>query len=310
MKNEEFKNKLKILQLKSANKSFSNRNLIKNYSHNKFSLQNSSNNLNSKYLTAARKQKLNHSSNKIYDKDLIYNLDEQNFDNNNHYHNSNNSLHTLNPKKIELIGRNMNHENMNYFSSNNKMSSKKLFKVNSELNFSKFYKSNDKIRNNYNSINKKDKSHYKNFTNNPIQNLNSNNTIKIENINNIQNYNSYHIIKKSNSINKKSDRINQFDHSSKKDMNEFMHFNTPISKLKQCAELDKSARTEPRNFQRKKLAFYDEIDDLNIFGDSNRVKVVVKFRPMNNVENVLSNIHIYVNYIYIFYIIKSLSFNL
>jgi hypothetical protein len=309
MKNDEFKNKLKIMQLKSANKSSSNRNLIKNYSHNKFSLQNSSNNLNSKYLTTDRKQKLNNSTNKICDKDLIYNLDLQNFDNNNHYHNSNKSLHTLNPKKIELIGRNMNPDNMNYFSSNNKMSSKKLFKVNSESNFSKFYKSNDKIGNNYNSVNKNNKSHNKNLTNNPIQNLNSNNTIKIENINNIKNYNSYHIIKKSNSINKKSDSINQFDHFSKKDMNDSMHFNTPISKMKQCAKLDKSARTEPRNFQRKKLSFHNEIDDLNIFGDSNPVKVVVKFRPMNNVENVLSKIYIYLNYSYIVYFIKSLSLN-
>ena len=71
-------------------------------------------------------------------------------------------------------------------------------------------------------------------------------------------------------------------------MQNIINLKTPISNFNNFEELDKSATTESRDYHRNKISLYNynEIDSLNLFSDSNPVKVVVRFRPMNIVENV------------------------
>lgn len=286
MKNDESKSTLKIMQLKSANKSTSRKNINKNDSYNRFTPINKtiSKLENSNYLTSDKKLRLDFASNKVVNREFDHNLNQEKYANNLKINKVNVNII---PKKIESIGKNLtSNNNLNNFGINKKSrTSQKLFKVNSQANFSMIYYLNDDVyANREHHLNKNVRGSIdKRLNKSPIHNLNNNNNkrIKIENINNIQNYKNYQIFKRSNSVNK-------FDKFTKKDLQSFLNLKTHISNFNNFEYLDKNARTEPKNYSRNKPSFYnyEEIDKINLFGDSNPVKVVVRFRPMNRVENV------------------------
>ncbi len=272
MKNDDLiKSMIRAKELKSANKSSSKKQFANKLSTNKFTPVNLTNTFTSnfenlKILNSDKKDNLNFSSNKINDKNFMSNYNTLNYSNNNK------PIGNIKRKKIELISKSPT-PSRNDFNSNKKCkSTTKLTKINSETKFL----NNNKTFNNY-FTNDKNTNLYEGYPNNPHQNISNNsNTIKIENINNIQNYNSYHIFKKSNSSIK-------FNDINVKDFN-LLNINTPNS---QIDKLNKTQSTEPRNSKIKNNMYNINPDEeINVFGDSNPVKVIVRFRPMNNVENV------------------------
>jgi len=277
MKNDEsvINNSIKIKELKSAIKS-SKKNFNKNFSHNKFTPLNllntfSTKNENPYNLFSEQKKNFDLSNNRLYDKEYINNYQVFNFENNFNKR-----------KKIELITTNSNQNIKNKSSNKKSLTSKKIFKINPDTKFSiKNFKSyltnkNDFI---YNDLSKIENCHINNVIS-PIEKNNNPETIEIDNYNNIQNFNSYHIYKRSKSTNK----FENFPNKEYIDPNSYL--NTPISKNE---IFDKTVSTDPRNQEKKYNSFIynpNNFCDLDMFGDSNPVKVVVRFRPMNDVEDV------------------------
>ena len=136
-------------------------------------------------------------------------------------------------------------------------------------------------RNSMQFSNKKSKNLSSTTTNGLLYN-NNNNNIKIQNINNIQNYNSYNIIKKSNNYSS----LSKLDDFTSNNITNIYNLNTPVSFVEKS---EKSlTNTDTRSKSSNKFNIFNLTNFENV-SNSNTVKVVVRFRPMNNMEFVKIN---------------------
>jgi len=273
MKNDDQNKKLiKLLELKSANKTPSRKQISKYLSNNKLNTSNLTNSFISKFdenksINSEKQEKFNNSSNKTIDKDFN--------DKSINQINDSYSLSSFTKKNVGIIDNRHKTPNKNDFNSSQKSkTTKKLYRLSSAINLS-----NRKISNNLFDNKNNDLSY--NSDNSKIEIINNKgNTIKIGNINNIQNYNSYHIIKRNNQINK-TENFNI------KELTNIINVNPSRSPNDKS---EKSTNYEyHKNMYKKKLSnknLKDFENNNTTLGDSNPVKVVVRFRPMNTVENV------------------------
>lgn len=132
-------------------------------------------------------------------------------------------------------------------------------------------------RNSIQFSNKKSKNLSSSTTNNLLFNNNNNNNIKIQNINNIQNYNSFNIIKKTNNYSS----LSKLDDFTSNNITNIYNLNTPVSFVEKSEK--NLTNTETRSKSSNKLNIFNLTNFENI-SNSNTVKVVVRFRPMNNME--------------------------
>ena len=64
-----------------------------------------------------------------------------------------------------------------------------------------------------------------------------------------------------------------------------INVNTPLSYIE---KMEKNPHTETKNMHKNRFSIYNYNDfDINGMLDQNPVKVVVRFRPMNNLEYVI-----------------------
>lgn len=251
MKNDEhekFSPNLKIAELKSARKIISKKEITKHFSHSKLTPLNMNN-----YISKFDSSKSNNTERK--DKEYTSTkFAERDYASIYGYKNngSTTSFHKK-PTESTIINKKSS------LSSTKKCkTTKKIFNINSIINQGTVNNFDNTVKDSFKHIN--------------------NQQIKIENINNIQNFNNYNIFKKSNSLNK-------FENFYSNNIANSINLNTPVSHLR-SVEKNSNINTEPRNYQ-KKLSLYN-INEIDYFNnpDPNPVKVVVRFRPMNEIENV------------------------